>query len=149
MASFLTALTLREPTVAEIAGGRARDARRDADDRIPCGRPRPLRHGGETDTDVLNISTCGIVLWSPPAAYPSPSTATATCRRALAQADVLEALDVAPSTFHPKPAQTCLDRLGLCFLFAPAYPSGDETRRARAQGTGLPDGFQVFSVLFS
>jgi len=118
MGAFLTALALREPTVAEIAGAaramraamRAVAAPPDAIDL--CGT------GGDGH-GTLNVSTAA-------------SFVVAACGVAVAKhgnrnmssksgaADVLEALGVRID-LSPQQAGACLAETGLCFLFAPAY----------------------------
>ena len=118
MASFLTALTLREPTVAEIAG--AARAMRAAMRTIeaPAGAIDLCGTGGDGH-GTLNVSTaasfvvaaCGV----PVAKHGNRNMSSLS-----GAADVLEALGVRID-LSPQAAQICLDRLGLCFLFAPAY----------------------------
>lgn len=118
MGAFLTALALREPTIAEIAGAaramraamRTVAAPRDAIDL--CGT------GGDGH-GTLNVSTaasfvvagCGV----PVAKHGNRNMSSKS-----GAADVLEALGVRVD-LSPQQASTCLAETGLCFLFAPLY----------------------------
>ncbi|HEY2446315.1 MAG TPA: anthranilate phosphoribosyltransferase [Rhizomicrobium sp.] len=118
IASFLTALALREPTVGEIAG--AARAMRAVMRKIaaPSGAVDLCGTGGDRH-GTLNVSTaasfavaaCGV----PVAKHGNRNMSSRS-----GAADVLEALGVRID-LPPQAAQACLDRLGLCFLFAPAY----------------------------
>jgi anthranilate phosphoribosyltransferase len=118
MGAFLTALALREPTVAEIAGAaramratmRTVEGPTDAIDL--CGT------GGDGH-GTLNVSTavsfvvaaCGV----PVAKHGNRNMSSKS-----GAADVLEALGVRID-LSPQSAGACLAEAGLCFLFAPAY----------------------------
>jgi len=118
MGAFLTALALREPTVAEIAG--AARAMRAAMRTVaaPAGAIDLCGTGGDGH-GTLNVSTaaafavaaCGL----PVAKHGNRNMSSRS-----GAADVLEALGVRID-LSPHAAQTCLDEVGLCFLFAPAY----------------------------
>lgn len=118
MGAFLTALAVREPTIAEIAGAacamraamRTVAAPPDAIDL--CGT------GGDGH-GTLNVSTaasfvvaaCGV----PVAKHGNRNMSSKS-----GAADVLEALGVRID-LSPQQASACLAETGLCFLFAPAY----------------------------
>jgi anthranilate phosphoribosyltransferase len=116
--AFLTALALREPTVAEITGAaRAmRQAMRSIE--APLGAIDLCGTGGDGH-GTLNVSTAA-------------SFVVAACGVAVAKhgnrnmssksgaADVLEALGVRID-LSPGEAQVCLEETGMCFLFAPTY----------------------------
>ncbi|HWY15182.1 MAG TPA: anthranilate phosphoribosyltransferase [Rhizomicrobium sp.] len=118
MASFLTALTLREPTVAEITG--AARAMRAAMRTIesPVGAIDLCGTGGDGH-GTLNISTAATFVVAA-RGVPVAKHGNRNMSSRAGAADVLEALQVRID-LSPQAAQTCLDRLGLCFLFAPAY----------------------------
>ncbi len=117
-ASILTAIAMREPTVAEIVGG-ARSMREHAI-RVtaPAGAIDLCGTGGDNH-GTLNISTavsfviaaCGIAVAKHGNRAMSSRTGTA---------DVLETLGVA-LTLKPGGAERCLAEVGLCFLFAQAH----------------------------
>lgn len=118
MGAFLTALTLREPTIAEIAGAaRAMRLAMHTVDAPPhaidlCGT------GGDGH-GTLNVSTaasfvvaaCGV----PVAKHGNRNMSSKS-----GAADVLEALGVRID-LSPWQAGACLAETGLCFLFAPTY----------------------------
>jgi anthranilate phosphoribosyltransferase len=118
MGAFLTALALKEPTVAEITG--AARAMRAAMRKIeaPSGAIDLCGTGGDGH-GTLNVSTaaafvvgaCGV----PVAKHGNRNMSSKS-----GAADVLEALGVRID-LSPHAAQDCLDETGLCFLFAPAY----------------------------
>jgi anthranilate phosphoribosyltransferase len=118
-AAFLTALAVKGETSDEIAG--CAKAFRDRSLKVPhnqkivfdcCGT------GGD-DSGSFNISTaaafvvaaCGI-----PTAKHGNRSISSLC----GSADVLEQLGVKIG-LKPKSAATCLDELGICFIFAPFY----------------------------
>ena len=118
-ASFLTALAVKGETSDEIAG--CAKAFRDRSLKVPhnqkivfdcCGT------GGD-GSGSFNISTavafvvaaCGI-----PTAKHGNRSVSSLC----GSADVLEELGV-KIALTPKSAATCLDELGICFIFAPFY----------------------------
>ncbi len=118
MGAFLTALALREPTVAEITG--AARAMRAAMRRIesPPGAIDLCGTGGDGH-GTLNVSTaaafvvaaCGVTV----AKHGNRNMSSKS-----GAADVLEALGIRID-LSPQDAQHCLDETGLCFLFAPSY----------------------------
>ncbi|HWE07211.1 MAG TPA: anthranilate phosphoribosyltransferase [Rhizomicrobium sp.] len=118
MAAFLTALTLREPTVAEIVG--AARAMRAAMRTIeaPAGAIDLCGTGGD-GRGTLNISTAASFVVAA-CGVPVAKHGNRNMSSRAGAADVLEALHVRID-LTPQAAQTCLDRLGICFLFAPAY----------------------------
>ncbi|HEX4158652.1 MAG TPA: anthranilate phosphoribosyltransferase [Rhizomicrobium sp.] len=116
--AFLTALALREPTVAEIAG--AARAMRAAMRRIeaPAGAIDLCGTGGDGH-GTLNVSTAAAFV----VAACGVSVAKHGNRNMSSKsgaADVLEALGIRID-LSPQAAQECLEETGLCFLFAPAY----------------------------
>lgn len=118
MSAFLTALALREPTVAEIAGAARAMRRAMRAIEAPDGALDLCGTGGDGH-GTLNVSTaaafvvaaCGV-----PVAKHGNRNMSSKC----GAADVLEALDVRIDLV-PQAAQACLAETGLCFLFAPAY----------------------------
>jgi anthranilate phosphoribosyltransferase len=118
MGAFLTALALREPTVAEIAGAARAMRRAMRTIEAPPGALDLCGTGGDAH-GTLNISTaaafvvaaCGV-----PVAKHGNRNMSSKC----GAADVLEAIGV-HIDLSPQAAQECLAEIGLCFLFAPAY----------------------------
>jgi anthranilate phosphoribosyltransferase len=118
MASFLTALSVRGPSVAEIAG--AARAMRAAMTSVeaPPGAMDVCGTGGDGH-GTLNVSTaaafvvaaCGV----PVAKHGNRAMSSRT-----GAADVLEALGV-PVMLDAEAARDALARSGFAFLFAPAY----------------------------
>src|SRR5258706_6576692 len=118
MASFLTALAVRGPTVAEITG--AARAMRGAMTKVdaPAGAIDVCGTGGD-GAGTLNVSTaaafvvvaCGV----PVAQHGHRAMSSRT-----GAADVLEYLGV-PIINDPAAAQESLIKPGFAFLFAPAY----------------------------
>ncbi len=118
MAAFLTALAVREATAEEILGAAlamrsAMRAIQAPDNAIDlCGT------GGDGH-GTLNVSTatsfvvaaCGV----PVAKHGNRNMSSRS-----GAADVLEALDVCID-ISPQAAQSCLNEIGLCFLFAPNF----------------------------
>jgi anthranilate phosphoribosyltransferase len=118
IASFLTALAFREPSIDEILGAaRAMRASMLTVD-APAGAIDVCGTGGDGHA-TLNVSTavafvvaaCGV----PVAKHGNRNISSRT-----GAADVLEALGVRID-ISPHQAQECLRGVGLCFLFAPAY----------------------------
>jgi len=118
MGAFLTALALREPTVAEIAGAaramraamRTVEAPSDAIDL--CGT------GGDGH-GTLNVSTAASFIVSA-CGVPVAKHGNRNMSSKSGAADVLEALGVRID-LSPQQAGACLAESGLCFLFAPFY----------------------------
>jgi len=118
IAAFLTALAMREATVAEITG--AARAMRGTMHAInaPPGAIDLCGTGGDGHA-TLNVSTaasfvvaaCGV----PVAKHGNRNMSSRS-----GAADVLEALGVGID-LSPGAAEACLAEVGLCFLFAPAY----------------------------
>ncbi len=126
IAALLAALKTRGETPEEIAGA-ARALREAA---VPFPKPGyPVVDTCGTGGDgagTLNISTAAaFVVAESGLAVAKHGNRAASSR--CGSADLLEALGV---KLDPSPgvARRCLDRVGLCFLFAPAYHSG--VRRA-------------------
>ena len=118
MGAFLTALALREPTIAEIAG--AASAMRGAMRTIaaPPGSIDVCGTGGDGH-GTLNVSTAAsFVLAS--CGVPVAKHGNRNMSSKSGAADVLEALGVRID-LSPQQARTCLAETGLCFLFAPLY----------------------------
>jgi anthranilate phosphoribosyltransferase len=118
MGAFLTALALREPTVAEIAG--AARAMRGAMRRIeaPPGAIDLCGTGGDGH-GTLNVSTAAAFVVSA-CGVPVAKHGNRNMSSKSGAADVLEALGV-HIELSREAAQACLEETGLCFLFAPAY----------------------------
>jgi anthranilate phosphoribosyltransferase len=118
MGAFLTALALREPTVAEITG--AARAMRAAMRKIkaPPGAIDLCGTGGDGHA-TLNISTAAAFVVAA-CGVPVAKHGNRNMSSKSGAADVLEALDVRINLSR-EAAQACLDQSGLCFLFAPAY----------------------------
>lgn len=118
MGAFLTALTLREPTVAEIAGAaRAmRAAMRSIE--APEGAIDLCGTGGDGH-GTLNVSTAASFVVAA-AGVPVAKHGNRNMSSKSGAADVLEALGVRID-LPPAAAQACLEETGLCFLFAPQY----------------------------
>jgi anthranilate phosphoribosyltransferase len=116
--AFLTALALREPTVAEIAGAaRAMRAAMHTVEAPPdaidlCGT------GGDGH-GTLNVSTAASFIVSA-CGVPVAKHGNRNMSSKSGAADVLEALGVRID-LSPQQAGTCLAETGLCFLFAPLY----------------------------
>lgn len=118
MGAFLTALALREPTVAEISG--AARAMRAAMRKIeaPPGAIDLCGTGGDGH-GTLNVSTAAAFVVAA-CGVPVAKHGNRNMSSKSGAADVLEALGVRID-LSPHAAQACLDETGLCFLFAPAY----------------------------
>lgn len=118
MGAFLTALALREPTVAEIAG--AARAMRAAMHTVAAPHDAiDLCGTGGDGHGTLNVSTaasfvvaaCGV----PVAKHGNRNMSSRS-----GAADVLEALGI-KIDLSPYQAGACIAETGLCFLFAPLY----------------------------
>lgn len=118
MGAFLTALSLREPTVAEIAGAaRAmRSAMRAID--APPGAIDLCGTGGDGH-GTLNVSTAASFVVAS-LGVPVAKHGNRNMSSKSGAADVLEALGVRID-LSPHAAERCLEEAGLCFLFAPSY----------------------------
>ncbi len=118
LAAFLTAQSVRGPTVPEIIG--AAQAMRGAMKKVDApALAVDLCGTGGDGKGTLNISTavslvvaaCGV----PVAKHGNRNMSSKT-----GAADVLEALGV-KIDISPETARACLDEVGVCFLFAQAY----------------------------
>jgi anthranilate phosphoribosyltransferase len=118
MGAFLTALALREPTVAEITG--AARAMRAAMRKIeaPPGAIDLCGTGGDGH-GTLNVSTAAAFVVAA-CGVPVAKHGNRNMSSKSGAADVLEALGIRIDLSR-EAAQACLDETGLCFLFAPAY----------------------------
>lgn len=118
MGAFLTALALREPTVAEITGA-ARAMR--AAMRTVEGPPDAidLCGTGGDGHGTLNVSTAASFVVSA-CGVPVAKHGNRNMSSKSGAADVLEALGVRID-LSPQQAGACLAQTNLCFLFAPAY----------------------------
>lgn len=118
MGAFLTALALREPTVAEITGA-ARAMR--AAMRTVEGPPEAidLCGTGGDGHGTLNVSTAASFVVSA-CGVPVAKHGNRNMSSKSGAADVLEALGVRID-LTPQQAGACLAEANLCFLFAPAY----------------------------
>lgn len=118
MAAFLTALTVREASVEEIAGGARAMRHTMRKIEAPEGAIDLCGTGGDGQ-GTLNVSTaasfvvaaCGV----PVAKHGNRNMSSRT-----GAADVLEALGVRVDV-EPQVAERCLREAGLCFLFAQTY----------------------------
>ena len=118
MGAFLTALTLREPTVAEIAG--AARAMRHAMRAIQAPHSAvDLCGTGGDGHGTLNVSTAASLVVAA-CDVPVAKHGNRNMSSKSGAADVLEALGVRID-LSPEAAQACLEEVGLCFLFAPQY----------------------------
>jgi anthranilate phosphoribosyltransferase len=118
MGAFLTALALREPTVAEIAGA-ARAMR--AAMRTVAAPPDAidLCGTGGDGHGTLNVSTAAsFVVAASGVAVAKHGNRNMSSKSGAA--DVLEALGIRID-LTPEQSGVCLAETGLCFLFAPAY----------------------------
>jgi len=118
MSSFLTALALREPTIDEIAGA-ARAMR--AAMRTIAAPPNAidLCGTGGDGHGTLNISTAAAFVVAA-CGVPVAKHGNRNMSSKSGAADVLEALGVRID-LSPQQASACLQKTGLCFLFAPSY----------------------------
>jgi len=116
--AFLTALALREPTIAEITG--AARAMRAAMRKIeaPAGAIDLCGTGGDGH-GTLNVSTAAAFVVAA-CGVPVAKHGNRNMSSKSGAADVLEALGIRIDLSRDA-AQACLDETGLCFLFAPAY----------------------------
>jgi len=120
MAAFLTALTMRKPTVEEIVGA-VRAMRASMQKMQAPENAIDLCGTGGDGLGTLNVSTaaafvvaaCGV----PVAKHGNRNMSSRT-----GTADVLEALGVKIDLL-PSVSQVCLRETGFCFLFAPLYHS--------------------------
>jgi anthranilate phosphoribosyltransferase len=118
MASFLTALALRGPGIAEITG--AAQAMREAMTRVeaPPGAIDVCGTGGD-NAGTLNVSTAAAFVVAG-AGVPVAKHGNRAMSSRTGAADVLEALGV-PITHDAAAAKKNLLSPGFAFLFAPAY----------------------------
>ena len=142
--ALLTALRMKGETVAEVVG--AAQAMRARAVKLPLGRNDEVMidtcgTGGDGRA-TINISTIAALVVAASGVKVAKHGNRAISSRA-GSADVLEALGVAVDC-TPEVAARCLDRVGICFLFAPAYHSATKhvagPRRELGQRT-------VFNVL--
>lgn len=118
MGAFLTALALKEPTVAEITG--AARAMRAAMRKIEAPPDAiDLCGTGGDGHGTLNVSTAAAFVVAA-CGVPVAKHGNRNMSSKSGAADVLEALGVRID-LSPQAAQDCLRETGLCFLFAPAY----------------------------
>jgi len=118
MAAFLTALAMRQPTVAEITGAVRAMRAAMTTVRAPEGAIDVCGTGGD-GLATLNVSTatafvvagCGV----PVAKHGNRSISSRT-----GAADVLEQLGVS-TKLDAQQAEACLAETGFCFLFAPQF----------------------------
>jgi anthranilate phosphoribosyltransferase len=118
MAAFLTALTVREATTEEIAGGARAMRHTMRKIEAPDGAIDLVGTGGDGH-GTLNISTAAAIVVAacgvPVAKHGNRNMSSRT-----GAADVLEALGVRID-LEPPAAQRCLEETGICFLFAQTY----------------------------
>jgi len=118
MAAFLTALAIRKPTVAELAG--AAQAMRAAMRvvKAPVGAIDLCGTGGD-GLGTLNISTATAFVVAG-AGVPVAKHGNRNVSSKSGAADVLEALGVKIG-LAPAAAETCLKEANLCYMFAPTH----------------------------
>ncbi len=118
MAAFLTALAIRKPTVAELAG--AAQAMRAAMRAVkaPPGAIDLCGTGGD-GLGTLNISTATAFVVAG-AGVPVAKHGNRNISSKSGAADVLEALGVKIG-LDPAALETCLKEANLCFMFAPTH----------------------------
>lgn len=118
IAAFLTALRMKGETVEEISA--FAQVLRDKAKRVATTRPViDIVGTGGDGTNTFNISTAAAFVTAAagmPVAKHGNRAASSRC----GTADVLEALGV-NITLSPERAAECLERTGICFLFAQAY----------------------------
>lgn len=122
-ASFLTALHQKGETAEEIAGFVGRLIDRAVDPLIdPTNLPGPMIDvcgTGGSGLDLFNVSTTIMFILSAGGAVVvkhGNRSVTSCC----GSADVLEALGI-PLHWDPEDLKDCVERLGLCFIFARQY----------------------------
>jgi len=144
LAAFLTAQTVRKPTVAEIIG--AARAMRAAMTTVPApALAIDLCGTGGDGKGTLNISTavsivvaaCGV----PVAKHGNRNMSSKT-----GAADVLEALGV-KIDIPPETARLCLDETGVCFLFAQTYHPAMKHVAAVRRALGIRTIFNLLGPL--
>ena len=118
IASLLTALAVRRPTIEEIVGA-ARAMRESMRTIEAPPNAIDLCGTGGDGQGTLNISTaCAFVVAG--AGVPVAKHGNRNMSSRSGAADVLEALG-ANIEIEPKPATQCLKEAGVCFLFAQSY----------------------------
>ena len=118
MGAFLTALALREPTVAELAGA-ARAMRAAMHTVAATPDAIDLCGTGGDGHGTLNVSTAASFVVSA-CGVPVAKHGNRNMSSKSGAADVLEALGIRID-LSPQQAGACLAETGLCFLFAPLY----------------------------
>ena len=118
MGAFLTALALREPTVAELAGA-ARAMRAAMHTVAATPDAIDLCGTGGDGHGTLNVSTAASFVVSA-CGVPVAKHGNRNMSSKSGAADVLEALGIRID-LSPQQAGICLAETGLCFLFAPLY----------------------------
>ena len=119
MAAFLTALRVKGESVDEITG--AAEAMREAAIPVKTDR-KPLVDTCGTGGDgksTFNVSTTAAFVVAG-AGYAVAKHGNRSVSSQCGSADVLEALGI-PMESDPKRAEECLRKIGLAFLFAPAF----------------------------
>lgn len=118
ISSFLTALSIRKETVAEIAG--AANAMRDHALEFEADEPvlEIVGTGGD-HSNSFNISTTTALVVSS-TGIPVAKHGNRAASSKSGAADVLEALGVQIS-IDPKQSESVLNEIGICFLFAQEY----------------------------
>lgn len=144
MAAFLMALKLRGETVDEIAGGadvlRGKALQLRAPDKAidTCGT-------GGAGLSTYNISTA-VALVVAASGIPVAKHGNRAVSSKSGSADVLEHLGIA-TTAPVEQVQTCLDRLGICFLMAPRHHKAMRHVAPVRQSLGIPTIFNVLGPL--
>ena len=144
LAAFLTAQTLRGPTVPEIVG--AATAMRAAMKTVTAPTlALDLCGTGGDGKGTLNISTA-VSLVAAACGVPVAKHGNRNMSSKTGAADVLEALgvkiDIAPET-----AATCLDEVGVCFLFAQVYHPAMKHVAAVRRALGIRTIFNLLGPL--
>lgn len=145
VAGFLTALHVKGEAPSEILGG-ARAMRRAA---IPIrssrGEPMDTCGTGGDRKGTFNISTASAFVVAA-AGQPVAKHGNRAISSRSGSADILEALGV-PLLSDPRAMETCLEELGLAFLYAPAlHPAMKEAAPIR-RALGLRTIFNILGPL--
>jgi anthranilate phosphoribosyltransferase len=145
--ALLTALRMKGETVAEVVG--AARAMRARAVKLPLGRSDEVMidtcgTGGDGRA-TINISTIAALVVAACGVKVAKHGNRAISSRA-GSADVLEALGVAVDC-APEIAARCLDRVGIAFLFAPAYHGATKHAAAPRRELGQRTIFNVLGPL--
>src|SRR5258708_31881902 len=119
ISAFLAALRVKGESVEEITG--AAEAMREAAIPVQTNQ-KPLVDTCGTGGDgksIFNVSTAAAFVVAG-AGYTVAKHGNRSVSSACGSADVLEALGI-PTESDPRRAEECLNKIGLAFLFAPAF----------------------------